>query len=181
MARSNKFPAAPPRTRAKAQERRLSRWRERQSITLTQTTAAMESATRRMVRNWKSESLKTPKATPRFSEWTMSKRPGMTLISSEKETLRSTISFVARSKAKTPAAKANDLARVSAGMGNLGRGRDNLGRGACMRSKGRVHAIRGLLRPTEHLFHRAGAGGADSGEARVRTHVVRVFPAAFAL
>src|SRR5215831_13296060 len=112
MARSNKLPAAPPRTRAKAQERRFSKWRERHSMMLTQTTAAIESATRRIVRNWESESLKTPKATPRFSEWTMSKRPGMTLMSSEKETLRSTISLVARSKAKTPAAKAKDLARV---------------------------------------------------------------------
>src|SRR6476661_3473685 len=77
-------------------------------------TASIEAITSSVVRHSEVESLKIPKATPRFCERTMSKNPGMTLCWSKKESRDSMIHFVSRSSTNTAAAAPNALRRRSA-------------------------------------------------------------------
>ena len=86
MMRSKTLPAAPPRISARPQNDERSSRSGRQSIALTNATAASDSTINSVVRHSLDESLKMPKATPRFSECTMAKKPGITRSVSIAET-----------------------------------------------------------------------------------------------
>ena len=73
-------------------------------MTATNTTAAAEATINSVVRHSVVESFKMPNATPRFSECTMLKNPGITRTVSIAETLLSTTHLLRRSRANTPAA-----------------------------------------------------------------------------
>src|SRR5947208_4824016 len=112
--RSKTFPAAPPSISDNPQSEYRSSLCAFHSIALTAATAAIEAITSSVVRHSEVESLKMPKATPRFCERTMSKKPGITLCVSKKESCDSMIHFVSRSSTNTAAAVPNAFRRRSA-------------------------------------------------------------------
>src|SRR5436305_49795 len=112
--RSKTFPAAPPSISDNPQREYRSSLCAFHSIALTAATAATDAITSSVVRHSEVESLKIPKATPRFCERTMSKNPGITLCVSKKESRDSMIRFVSRSSTNTAAAVPNAFRRRSA-------------------------------------------------------------------
>src|ERR1039458_7802634 len=118
MARSNTLPAAPPKISASPHRDSRSRRCAFHSIAATKNTAASDSATNITVRHSLVESLSIPKATPRFSECTISKKPGMMRCVSIAPTLRSMNHLLTRSSANTTAAVRYAFPR-NLGMQNL--------------------------------------------------------------